>query len=181
MIDVMVDLETMGTGPAAAIITIGAVEFDPAAGTLGETFYVVVNLESSVQGGGVIDPSTVMWWLGQSEDARTAVRAEGTHINVALMRFAAWLGQRAPRDELLLWGNGAGFDNVVLETAYRNSQLLCPWNFWSNRCYRTIKAMHPSVKAVRAGTHHNALDDAVTQAQHLIAIMGQTHEPGAAS
>ena len=171
MKDVMVDLETMGTGPVAAIIAIGAVEFDLGTGAIGEFFYVVVNLESSVQGGGVIDPSTVMWWLGQSDDARAAVRTEGTHITVALMRFAAWLAQRGAGDDLRLWGNGAGFDNVVLEAAYRHAHIQCPWNFWNNRCYRTIKALHPTVKAIRTGTHHNALDDAITQAKHLIAVM----------
>jgi hypothetical protein len=171
MNDVMVDLETMGTGPDAAIIAIGAVEFDPVAGDTGETFYEVVSLESSVQGGGVIDPSTVIWWLGQSEDARSAVRAEGVHINIALIRFAEWLGRRALADDLRLWGNGAGFDNVVLEAAYRRGLRHCPWHFWNNRCYRTMKGMYPDVRAVRSGTHHNALDDAMTQAQHLIAIM----------
>jgi hypothetical protein len=171
MKDVMVDLETMGTDPDAAIIAIGAVEFDLVAGVVGEKFYEVVSLESSVQGGGIIDPSTVMWWLGQSDDARKAVCAEASHINVALLNFAGWLGERAPRDDLRLWGNGAGFDNVILESAYRRHQFLCPWHFFNNRCYRTIKGLRPEVKAVRAGTHHNALDDAATQAQHLIEIM----------
>lgn len=171
MNDVMVDLETMGTGPNAAIIAIGAVEFDLTQGNVGDRFYAVVSLESSVTNGGIMEPSTVMWWLGQSDDARKAVRADGEHINVALLRFATWLGQCAPRDDLRLWGNGAGFDNVVLEEAYRRSQLTRPWHFWNNRCYRTMKGLQPDVKAVRAGTHHNALDDALTQARHLIAIM----------
>ena len=171
MKDVMIDLETMGTGPAAAIIAIGAVEFDPTVGALGESFYVVVSLETSVRNGGVMGPSTVMWWLGQSEAAREAVRAEGIDINAALMQLTNWLRERASRDDLRLWGNGAGFDNVVLETAYQHAMHPTPWNFWNNRCYRTIKAMHPSLKAIRAGTHHNALDDAITQALHLIAIM----------
>jgi DNA polymerase III epsilon subunit-like protein len=175
MNDVMVDLETMGTGPNAAIIAIGAVEFDLALGEVGDRFYAVISLESSVAYGGVIDPSTVMWWLGQSEEARKAVCTDGEHINVALLRFANWLGQCAELDDLRLWGNGAGFDNVVLEETYRRAQLDCPWRFWNNRCYRTMKGLRPDLKAVRAGTHHNALDDAMTQAQHLIAVM--QHRP----
>lgn len=177
MNDVMVDLETMGTGPNAAIIAIGAVEFDLAQGEVGDRFYAVVSLDSSVTNGGIIDPSTVMWWLGQSEEARKAVCAGGEHINVALLRLTAWLGQCAARDDLRLWGNGAGFDNVVLEAAYRRSALNCPWHFWNNRCYRTMKGLRPDVQAVRAGTHHNALDDAMTQARHLIALM--QHRPTA--
>lgn len=177
MNDVMVDLETMGTGPNAAIIAIGAVEFDAARGKVGSSFYEVVSLESSVTNGGAIDPGTVMWWLSQSDEARKAVCAHGEHINLVLVRFSQWLGQRAIRDDLRLWGNGAGFDNVVLESAYRSAQLPCPWHFWNNRCYRTVKGMHPGVKAVRTGTHHNALDDAITQAHHLIAITRCTSAP----
>lgn len=171
MNDVMVDLETMGTGPNAAIIAIGAVEFDPVEFRTGSEFYEVVSLESSVTSGGIMDPATVMWWLDQSEEARKAVQAEASHINVALLRFSEWLGQRALRKELRLWGNGAGFDNVILETSYKRTMLPCPWDYSSNRCYRTMKALHPTIKAVRAGTHHNALDDAITQARHLLAIL----------
>jgi exodeoxyribonuclease VIII len=44
------------------------------------------------------------------------------------------------------------------------------WEFWKDRCYRTIKNCYPDVPFDRRGTHHNALDDARSQALHLIAI-----------
>jgi DNA polymerase III epsilon subunit-like protein len=47
MIDVMLDLETMGNGPRAAIVAIGAVEFDPDTGTVGERFYRAVDLATA--------------------------------------------------------------------------------------------------------------------------------------
>lgn len=62
-VHVMVDLETMGKKHNAPIVAIGAVVFDPATGSIGESFYKVVCLESSVNWGAVIDPSTVIWWL----------------------------------------------------------------------------------------------------------------------
>ena len=37
--DIMLDLETMGTGPNAAIVAIGAVAFDLQAGTIGDHWY----------------------------------------------------------------------------------------------------------------------------------------------
>lgn len=171
MHDVMVDLETMGTSSDAAIIAIGAIEFDAVLGHLGERFYQVVDLQSSVDLGGVIEPSTVMWWLGQSDEARAAVRTGGAHIAVALMSFTNWLSERAPCAEVRIWGNGANFDNVVLANAYRRAQHQLPWRFWNDRCYRTMKALRPDIKLERSGTHHNALDDAISQAQHLLAIM----------
>lgn len=172
MQDVMLDLETMGTSPNAAIIAIGAVEFDPVAGQLGERFYEVVDLQSSVDLGGVIDPSTVMWWLKQSDAARAAVGVDAIHIQDALGRFSAWLSKRADASELRMWGNGAGFDNVVLARAYNRAHRPAPWRFFNDRCYRTMKAQRPDVAFERTGTHHHALADAVSQAQHLIAILG---------
>lgn len=72
-VHVVVDLETMGKKHNAPIVAIGAVVFDPATGSIGESFYKVVCLESSVNWGAVIDPSTVIWWLKQSSEARSAI------------------------------------------------------------------------------------------------------------
>ena len=171
MKDVMLDLETMGNGPLAAVIAIGAVEFDLETKQIGEKFYVVVNLESSVQCGGVIDASTVLWWMQQSDDARKAFESEGVHVAVALQQFSGWMENRATKDEVRVWGNGAAFDNVILSSAYQANGLERPWQFWNDRCYRTIKALHPEVKMERSGTHHNAVDDAESQALHLMRLL----------
>lgn len=171
MQDVMLDLETMGNGPQAAIIAIGAVEFDIQARQIGERFYTVIDLESAVACGGVMDASTVLWWLKQSDAARAAFDRGGDHIAAALQLFASWMGHRAKRDDVRVWGNGAAFDNVILASAYRRSGIQQPWQFWNDRCYRTVRAQHPAVEMQRNGTHHNAVDDAESQARHLIAMM----------
>jgi hypothetical protein len=47
-----------------------------------------------------------------------------------------------------------------------------PWKFWNSRCFRTYKNL-PGAKSVRApdaGIKHNAMADALTQAQTLCAI-----------
>lgn len=46
-----------------------------------------------------------------------------------------------------------------------------PWPHWNDRCYRTLKAMRPDVKMERTGTHHNAVDDATSQARHALALL----------
>lgn len=172
MLDVMLDLETMGNGPQAAIVAIGAVEFDPAAQEIGRSFYRVVDLASSVRAGGVMDAGTVMWWLGQSDEARRALLATDTvTLNEALREFYDWAGVCAHWKDLRVWGNGAAFDNVILASAYRACGLQLPWQFWNDRCYRTLKALHPGVTVPREGVHHNALDDATHQAKHLLAIL----------
>jgi len=78
---------------------------------------------------------------------------------------------RAPRENVRVWGNGAAFDNVILASAYRQANITQPWLFWNDRCYRTVKALSPAVTMQRNGTHHNALDDAESQARHLIDML----------
>ena len=172
--DVMVDLETMGTGGDSAIVAIGAVEFSSATFTLGRTFYRTISLESAVQDGGKIDAATVLWWLCQSDSARQEITRGGEPSQQVLHAFTTWLQECG--DDVNIWGNGAAFDNVVLAQTYRRAGLALPWKYKNDRCYRTLKALYPDVEAVRTGTHHNALDDAITQAQHALAILRKIKE-----
>lgn len=167
--NVMLDLETMGNGPNAAIVAVGAVLFDPVTNSLGPTFYRCVDLKTSVLAGGEIDADTVMWWLRQTKAARDGIIKDGLPIQQVLGEFAKFLGPLG--DFVKIWGNGAAFDNVILAQAYHRSGLSVPWHHWNDRCYRTMKALRPDVKMERAGTHHNAIDDAKSQALHLMAVL----------
>jgi exodeoxyribonuclease VIII len=162
---VMVDLETMGNGGNAPIIAIGAVKFD-ITGTKGAPFYANVDLQSCMDVGMECDASTIMWWLEQSGDARERLKFPvPDDVSTVLRAFSAWFG-----DSEYLWGNGAAFDNVILNNAYRKVGQEPPWNFWNDRCYRTLKSQFAAVPMERVGTHHNAVDDAQSQAEHLIAM-----------
>ena len=166
MDQVMVDLETLGNGSNAVIIAIGAVEFEATSGKLGREFYCVVDGQSCVDAGMKVDVSTVMWWMKQDTAARAAFNNAGEPLPYALQSFAAWLPTGA-----CVWGNGATFDNVILSNAYRAIDLPQPWPFWGDRCYRTLKNLFPEVPLARTGAHHNALDDAKSQALHAIALL----------
>ena len=161
----MLDLETMGTSANAPIIAIGAVSFDRDG--VYDEFYQQISLADNMLHGRKPDASTIIWWLQQSDDARAAF-AQNNHshqLDITLMAFTDWfnLGRLVE-----VWGNGASFDNAILADAYRSVGLEQPWKFWNDRCYRTVKEMHRHVKLERVGTHHNALDDARSQALHLI-------------
>ncbi|MCP3966933.1 MAG: 3'-5' exoribonuclease [Lentisphaerae bacterium] len=161
--NVMIDLETMGNNSKSAIISIGAVRFDNL--ELGQEFYTNVNLQSCIDAGLTMDASTIMWWMKQSDEARKAFNS-GVNLADALRDFTKWLG---PGGEV--WGNGVDFDNVILASAYDAANQPLPWRYWNNRCYRTFKGLCPSIKVPRGGIHHNALDDAKTQAEHLMKIL----------
>jgi exodeoxyribonuclease VIII len=171
MHEVMIDLETMGTGPGAAILAIGAVAMDFDSLTLGQTWYTTIDLGSSVQIGGVIDASTVLWWLKQSDEARAAVTRGERSIHEALIQLSIFLQTVAEGKRPHIWGNGATFDNVILRTAYQRLSLDPPWDYRGDRCFRTMRAMYPQVPKVEPVVEHNALDDARAQATQLLNIL----------
>lgn len=163
---VMIDLETMGMRAGCAIISIGAVQFDPKTGEMGAEFYEVVDLQSCMDVGLHLDASTVMWWMQQSEEARAQFKKAGLNIAEALVKFSSFITQK---QIVYVWGNGADFDQPILAEAYNKCVLTLPWKFWNNRCYRTKKG-ESNVKMQRTGTYHSAIDDARSQALHLIDI-----------
>ena len=168
---VMVDLETLAATSNAAIVSIGAVAFDPETGALGPEFKVNVDGVSSQQAGGYVEAGTVAWWFAQSNEARAHLNApKPVTLGEALIALSVWL--RANLDEKFhLWGNGATFDNVILRSAYASVGLPAPWHFTRDACYRTMKNLFPAVKAEeRTGVHHDSLDDARHQTRHLCAI-----------
>ena len=169
---VMIDLETLGRRAGCSILSIGAVAFGPEG--LGAELYTVVNRASCTAAGLHEDPGTLAWWEKQSASAR-AVLGQATEggdlLPVALGKLTEFLGQFNCR-KVQVWGNGADFDNAILTACYAALGQDIPWEFWNNRCYRTLKSLKPQVKLARQGTYHNALDDAKSQAAHAIQLMG---------
>jgi hypothetical protein len=151
---VMVDIETMGTGPYACVTAIGAVIFED--GKILKQFY------TNVEWGGEIDKDTVQWWLKQDKAAQDAMFASiPVHIIGALVLLLDFAGGRP------IWGNGVDFDNVILANAAKNNCI--KWPYRQNRCFRTFKNVFP-VEYVQPVVSHNALHDAIAQAEQLMNI-----------
>lgn len=175
MKNVMVDLETLGTRAGCTILSIGAVAFDEIKG-LGKEFYAVVSKQSCADAGLYVDLDTLGWWNLQSEEAQSVLtQAQDVTIAQPLEVVLKGLNKYliAEGRDVKVWGNGADFDNPILINAYNAVEVKQGWGNWSGRCYRTLKSLYPNVPLDRSGTHHNALDDAKTQATHAIAIMRQ--------
>ncbi|HHQ2454557.1 TPA: 3'-5' exoribonuclease domain-containing protein [Klebsiella pneumoniae] len=178
-VHVMVDLETMGKKHNAPIVAIGAVVFDPATGSIGESFYKVVCLESSVNWGAVIDPSTVIWWLKQSSEARSAiVNDDAIPLQDALLQFREFVSDNVAggSKKAQVWGNGASFDNSILRSSYDYIAEDYPWEYWNDRDVRTMVELGqaisfaPKTTIPFEGARHNALADAIHQARYVSAI-----------
>lgn len=171
---VMVDLETLGRRAGCAVLSIGAVAFDAETGKLGPEFYQVVKLTSCEEAGLHVDPETVAWWEKQNPEAQKVLKqARAVRGNKPLAKslelFNEYLYQFGSRS-VHVWGNGSDFDNAILINCYAAASVKNGWEFWNNRCFRTLKGFAPHIKTERTGTYHNALDDAKTQALHAIKV-----------
>lgn len=172
---IMLDLETLDTTSSAVVISIGAVAFDPRTNALGDKFYVETTEDTAAQQarGRTISGDTVRWWMQQDASAKRVFSESIDGVDrldtfEALSRFGLFVAANGDRD-VELWGNGADFDNIILGSLYDAFGLRKPWSYSRNRCYRTMKnlGIGPRRPQVREGVHHNALDDAITQAVHL--------------
>lgn len=172
---VMLDIETLGTSVDSAVTAIGAVAFNPHTLELCQnTFYQPIAIADAMKYGNV-DGNTLDWWFRQSNEATAMYRLppeKYVTTPTALQEFKDWAYQNlCVKDHLTVWGNGAAFDNVIMHALFKKVTGDTAWHFWNDRCYRTIKAMHPTIKASRIGVHHNAMEDALTQAVHLLEIL----------
>ena len=162
--DIMIDLETLATSTDAAILTIGAVKFDPFGNELEkaemDSFYVKVDVDSCDEFNLTVHDDTIAWWSRQSAEAQEeAFSSDGRiHIREAfnqLYKFC-WGAKR-------VWSNGSGFDIVICETVFNRIGKAVPWKFWQSRDCRTAfdLGIDPNRPPV---LKHHALEDAWNQA-----------------
>lgn len=167
----MLDLETLDTLPSAVILSIGACEFDLDGPIAGREFYRVLSLPQQLSRGRTTSDDTLAWWRQQSDEARAVFVAPTVAPHVALQEFAAfWAGVDR------LWSNGANFDGVLLASLYRTFDMGVPWKFWQDRCYRTLVDTYHRITRTRPtkmAPAHNALADAVAQAQKAATMLRQ--------
>ena len=75
---VMVDIETLGTGPTSVVLSIGVFSQQ-------FTFHEYVDIDSQLTYGAQVNADTILWWMKQREGARlkqtTAVRV---HMSAVL-------------------------------------------------------------------------------------------------
>jgi len=163
MKDVMFDLETFGKRPGCVVRSIGAVFFDMRGG-LGHELYRNIEPDSCKAVGLGLDPDTVEWWSKQPQPARDALLVDQQPLKRVVLEFANWFKAKGGER---IWCQGATFDAPVWEAAALAVGSQVPWKFWNVRDTRTLYDLYnfDPKSVARAGTYHNALDDAKHQAR----------------
>lgn len=180
-LNIMLDIETTGTRPGCRVLSIGLAYFT--ADGVEDSAYILPSIESQV---GFNESSTLEWWKTQTADAHSVFSdniIDGISIEDAAKEMKAFIdkcvkthtsnfnGEDKPR--ICIWGNGATFDNAILAKMFRDNGVDdIPWNTFGDRCYRTlVTALNKVVPRGERGIAHNAVDDAMHQANVLIATL----------
>lgn len=177
--DLMIDLETLDTRSSAVVLSIGAVLFnrrDPTVKMKG--LHVVMGTkelrEEQRMMGRTVDPETVAWWKQQTPEARAIFKQKNVESTTEGLRKLTAFFDLADV-QLKVWGNGAGFDNIITVSLYESFGMTPPWKFWDDRCFRTFKGEHGHIAEPPAfkGVKHNAMHDARQQALYLQAMYAE--------
>ena len=170
----MIDLETLGTTPGSAIVSLAAVWFDLFSGAELGYFRVRIRVQSCLDAGLTVSGSTLEWWMGQSDAVRAQIKeANSFKLEEALSILSDWMDDIDPdKRNRRIWGNGIGFDGGILAAAYAAIKRSVPWAFWGERDTRTIVDLIPEVKKAKPfqGTQHDPLDDARHQISYVSTI-----------
>lgn len=179
-VNVMLDLETLGTKPGCKILSIGASCFGPYIPQSEDIYYNIKVLNASPHQSLMDDPDpdTVKWWNEQSEEAKQVLTpAYGRDIREALVLFNSFIYNLKQRcTKLRIWGNGATFDVPVLEEAMRRYGIKPEWTFRDSMCFRTLKElgkMYGIEEPTFTGVKHDALADACHQAKWADKILNE--------
>ena len=140
MTDIMIDIETVGTGPNACVLTIAAQTFDPAgSGYLPQDYYARIDVDS--QPDRDVDDATVAWWATQpaeaqaeafSDEGRIPLKQSLEELSKLCFHLQILFG---PMVQHLIW--------LYLKMHYKQEGLPIPWQFWCVRDARTVYRFVP--------------------------------------
>lgn len=187
ILDVQIDLETLGTEPGCSIFAIGVVPFSVVTGKTyrEDGLYLLVNPTTCELIGLESNPATEKWWDDQKPEARKELnkaRVAGHPIWAALDMLNAYLA-RFDAKRVRVWSCGAGFDLAILAVAYKMAGRKKGWEHGNERCHRSLKNLindlrptgvtmpNPADSVSDVGTAHHALDDADYQAQQAVKVL----------
>lgn len=189
----MVDIETLSTAVNAAVLSIGAVEFDPMSGKIEREFYHELDLSEQTKRH--IDASTVQWWVKQclvntdNIAFLTKNNREKDEVAFVLVRLGAFIAGNESHyfaraegyEKIALWSCDPDFDTAILTDLYKEHNLLLPWRYSETMSVRTVR-MLTQIAGMEIPVHeadHNALNDCIRQAKEVSYFTANLQHDGA--
>ena len=163
--DLMVDIETLGTKPTSVILSIGAVLFDEKC-NIQEEFYRNISITENYKNEFTVDLSTIEFWKKQPQHIIDSLKSDKRPINEVLNDFSDF----CPKDKHSRFWSRGSFDAIILANAYNVIKRDVPWIWWNEMDLRTLTNFF-NIKKPKNENAHNALADCRAQVEHLKIIL----------
>ena len=191
--NIMIDLETIDTSRTAKLLSIGACSFDinrppNLLHLFSDTFYVNVGEyselgDSRLESKFTESEQTKQWWAQQGDAAKQVLEANRVNPREAIKALFNWV--RSHGDSPVMWACPPQFDLNILSHHFEMFGLNQPWHWSKERDFRTVREVikvkngfmpnEPKACTVNEKTvvftKHNALHDAIVQADKLQQIV----------
>ena len=192
---IMVDIETLSTAVNAAVLSIGAVEFDPMSGKIEREFYSELDLAN--QAGRHIDVNTMQWWIKQclvntdNIEFLTKHNREKDGVSYALIRLlnfvygydevTAKVTRGDGYEKIAVWACDPDFDLAILADLYKEHKLPVPWKYSEAKSVRTVRMLTQiaGMEIPAQEADHNALNDCIRQAKEVSYFIANLQHDGA--
>ncbi len=160
----MIDIETLDIGLNAVVLSVGLCKFDSKDYSVEpyDLLYMRLDIAEQQTLGRTISDDTLEWWSKQPDKIKNDAFSEDNResIDSFLVKLYKYC-----KGSKLTWANSPAFDLTILESLYKQKGKKEPWNYWDCRDVRTIKDFFDyDEKKLFSKNNHNALDDAVNQA-----------------
>lgn len=180
----MVAVSTIGSTSTAAISSLSMVRFNPFTGKTFEELNLNIDLSLGLQLGAEASADTFLWWLSQSDPSRKSMidsQLEGIDPIDATLEIKEFISKIELEidEDLILWGNGAGFSIPIIANYYYLLGMDIPWYFNNVRDVRTIVDFAPEIKAatVFEGTRHMPYFDCLHQIKFVSGTLQHVFKP----
>ena len=175
-VDIMVDIETLGTDVNSTIFQIAGMSFDIRTGLAIRTFDATADISKNEDI--CATGSTIRWWMNNNKELFQSLLNEGEDSSDdILLQFYDWIANHQELTDvknIYLWGNGNLFDNSMISSQFKAIGLDYPIFYGNDRDVRTILELasmklgvsEQQLKNRWADTNmvaHNAIDDVYFQ------------------
>lgn len=171
-VDIMTDIETLGTKSHSTVFQVSAIAFNIFTGDTLSQFNEIIDIETEEL---VCDGSTLKWWLNTDKELLDALlnnkNSIGKNGKYVFSNFNEWILTRTNNvKDIYLWGNGIKFDNVMIDSQMSKYGIKYPIFYRNDRDVRTLLEL----ASLKSGyteeeikqfvtddneTKHDALDD----------------------
>lgn len=175
MIDLMIDIETLGQGPGCVITSVALVPFNLNGKPLEDStpFQIQLHIGEQLAEGYTMNMDTLEWWLNNSLEVRRSTFGGVGWLSELTTELVEYIQQIEKEYKTYrLWATSAKMDYGCIHYTFAKQGKPYPFNHTAEHCARTVrnltKMLVPGYKLdADKGRNHDAIRDCITQIDQL--------------